>query len=121
MLASQELTSLELDAGPDLLAEFCRSLNSRPEARDPEFPGAFPAPKLAHLDLSASPPSQVAGAAILEILQLRQTRLDALSDNPGTRFATLKLSEGLMGHVEAQDWQGLVDANEGSVVIEYYY
>ena len=118
VLASQKLASLELDVGPDLLEEFCRSLNSRPEARDPEFPRAFPAPKLAHLELFTNPPSQVTGAAILAILKLRQTRLDALPDNHRTRFTTLKLSERLMGHVEAQDWQELVDANEGSVVIQ---
>lgn len=117
MLASQKLASLTLDLGPDLFEEFCKSLNSRPEFDDPEFVGAFPAPKLAHLELFTNPPSQMTGAAVLEILELRQSRLQALPDNHESKFVTLKLSEGLMSHVKAQDWQGLVDEKEGSVVI----
>ena len=118
MLASQELTSLELDAGPALLEELCRSLNSRPEVRDPEFPGAFPAPNLAHLELRTGLPSKETGVAILEILTLRQSRLRALPGKHAVRFATLKLSKEVLIGQEAQDWRGLVDEKEGSFIIE---
>lgn len=120
MLASQKLASLTLDLGPELLEEFCKSLNSRPEVRDPEFPDAFPAPKLAHLKLRTTLRSEETIAAIQEILTLRQSRLGALPGNHAVRFATLKLSEEvLIGQEETQDWQGLVDEKEGRVVIEY--
>ena len=117
MLASQDIQCVELTLEPSLLEELCRSLNSRLGVHDTEFPHAFPAPGLQHLYLSTggSYRDTEVGATILDILELRQSRLRNFTDAGRVGFGCLSIGDGMIDSSVVQNWSGLVSVEGGKV------
>ena len=119
MLASQNLKDLELShLSPSLVEQFCRSLTSRPEAHDPEFPNVFPAPDLARLDLFGGDPHSMrdeAGRIIRNTLERRRSQLRALAHDRRTGLISLKFSGGFVDCLDVLSWSTLVDEKEGRI------
>ena len=117
MLASQDIQRVELTLEPSLLEELCKSLNSRLGVHDTEFPCAFPAPRLRRLYLSTggSYRDTEIGATILEILELRQSRLRNFTNAGRVGFDWLSIGDGIIDSSVVQNWSGLVSAEGGQV------
>lgn len=117
MLASQALETVTLGLPLSLLQELCESLTLRPHVHDPEFPRAFPAPRLAHLDIRTPlvdiEIARSVGVAILKILRLRQSGLRAFSDEHGEKFDILDVSNCLTVDWTDKDWKDLLE-NKGA-------